>query len=554
MPSTQDVTRQSDRDKKYAESIAKRYESLDTARSLFKTQWEEVATFVKPHRLGFISSQTPGKKNNIQIYDTTAPWASGELSASLHGLMTNPATRWFQMQTRNRLLMQVREVALWLEDVEDAIYDVFASPEANFNSQAHELYSDLSDFGTGIMLVEATPGIGPGVRYSTLYLGQCVIAENSYGRVDTLIRRFNMSVRAIQQKWGDEKLNDTLRKALLENPYKEFTILHEVRPRTDRDIYRLDGINKPWSSCYALQDEPWLLSESGFDDFPYLVPRWTKMAGEIYGRSPAMTALPDIKMVNKMAETIIRAAQKIVDPPLMVPDEGFSLPVRVTPAGLNFFRTGLSDNQMIKALETKGNINMGLDLINAVREQILRTFYQDRLKLAKEKVEMTRFEAEERAQENLRMMSPVTGRLETEFLNDAIGRTYAIKRDAGQLPKPPQILVDNQAELRVEYVSPLARAQKSGEAIAVQQAMNLMAPLIQVDPKVAQNFDGDEIARATPSWYGLSTKFLRSPQKVAQIRQQQAEAAAIETEKVDQAQGAKAAAELGKAGLVGPRK
>jgi hypothetical protein len=81
----------------------------------------------------------------------------------------------------------------------------------------------------------------------------------------------------------------------------------------------------------------------GYDDFPFMVPRFVKDSVSIYGRSPAMTALPDVKMLNKMSETTIRAAQKQVDPPLMAPDDGFMLPIRTTPGSLNFYRAGTRD-------------------------------------------------------------------------------------------------------------------------------------------------------------------------------------------------------------------
>jgi len=538
----------SDRESSSAKAVCARYEIMDSQRAVLKGHCQEIAELVVPSRVGFISQTTPGSKANVsKIYDGTAPWACGELAAALHGLLTNPASRWFQLQTVVRELMDDPDMLLWLEDVEDDTYHVFASPQANFSSQAHELYLDLAGFGTAIMLIEETPGIGPGLRYCTLYLGQCVIAENAMGVVDTLSRKFKMTARVIAQRWKEavSDFPDPVKKALLEEPFKEFTIIHEVRPREDaeRDATSIMPLNKPFSSCYVIEECKYKLSEGGFDEFPYLVPRWTKMAGETYGRSPAMTALADIKMVNKMVETTLRAAQKIVDPPLLVPDDGFMLPVRTTPAGLNFFRTGLADNNMIRALETKGNPQLGLDMINATREQILRAFYQDRLKLQKEKVEMTRFEAEERAQENLRMMSPVTARIEYEFLNLVVERTIRIRAKQGFLRTPPAT-AGNRVSLKTEYVSPLARAQKSGEAFAVQQAINLMAPLAQADPTVLHNFDGDVIARSTPKWFGLPAKVLRSPEKVASIRKQAAAQRAAETEKVDMVQGARAAKDM----------
>jgi hypothetical protein len=101
--------------------------------------------------------------------------------------------------------------------------------------------------------------------------------------------------------------------------------------------------DKPIASVYYHADTRMLLSEGGFDDFPFMVPRFVKDSVSTYGRSPAMNALPDVKMLNKMSEVTIRAAQKQIDPPLMVPDDGFMLPVRTTPGSLNFYRGGAAE-------------------------------------------------------------------------------------------------------------------------------------------------------------------------------------------------------------------
>lgn len=528
-----------------AKSIIQRHGKLKADRAVFEGQWQEVVDYVLPNRLGFTTiNETPGQRRMQKIFDATAPWANEQLAAQLHGMMTNPAQKWFILRTKNRSLMQDIEAALWLEDVQNIIYDVFNSPEANFNSQAHELYLDLGGFGTAVMLVEETPGEGPGVRYRTWFLGECVIAENRYGMVDTLYRKFKMTTRQAYQAWKDD-IGEKMMKLYKTDPDQSVWIIHEVRPRNERDTARSDPKNMPFSSIYVWADESEILSESGFPKFPFLVPRWTKMAGETYGRSPAMSALPDIKMLNEMCKTTLKAAQKIVDPPLMVPDDGFILPLRTVPAGLNFYRMGLGENSMIRPLETKGNVNLGLEMEDRRRESILRAFYQDRFKLQKEKVEMTRAEALIRQQENLRNMSPISGRLEVEFLNEVIQRTFEAKQRQGALPPVPDVLKGQQ--LTVEYLSPISRAQKSSEAEAVERAFAMIAPMGQADPQIFDNFDGDMIARETPTWFGLPHKMMKSKEAVEQIRTGREERRQAEQQKIDEERDAANAAQIAKA-------
>lgn len=528
-----------------AKAEISRYRRMKSDRAVWEGHWQEIVDYVLPNRAGFTNSTAPGSKRMQKVYDATAPWANEQLAAALHGMLTNPAVKWFQLRTKKRDLMEDPEVALWLEQVQDVIYDVFNSPEANFNSQAHELYLDLGGFGTAVMLIEEAPGTAAGVRYRTWFLGECLISENKNGLVDTMYRKFKLTARVAIQTWGLDAVGKKITDIYAKNPDQLVDILHVVKPRTERNPDRLDPVNKAFSSCYYGVEEEILIDEGGFDRFPFLVPRWSKMAGETYGRSPAMTALPDIKMLNEMCKTTIRAAQKIVDPPLMVPDDGFFLPIRTTPAGLNFFRTGIGDNSMIRPLETKGNVPLGLEMEDQRRQAILRAFYQDRLKLQKEKIEMTKTEAIIRDQENLRMMSPTVGRIEIEFLNECIGTTFAYKLKQGAFPEPPQILENE--ELAVEYISPIARAQKSGESEAINRAMAMLAPIGQFDPQIFDNFDGDEVARSSREWFGIPARIMKPRSVVEQIRRTRAERAQAEQEKIDAERTAKASADAAKA-------
>lgn len=536
-----------------AKACQKRYSTLKTERGNFESQWQEVAELMNPNRKGFTTQHSAGQKHQQKIYDSTAPWALQEAASQLHGMLTNPATRWVIVKTKDRRFMENREVLVWLDEVTDVVLDVFGDPDANFNSQSHEVFLDLMAFGNGIMYMQETIGKDPGQTFKALHLAECLIAENKWGLVDTMYRRFQLTLRELDQMWGQTgNFSEKLIKLIKEKPDDKVWVLHEVRPREDRNPFMIDKLNMPFSSLYILekhqgsQFDEMVLDEGGFEFFPYLVPRWSKMNNECYGRGPGMFALPDVKMLNTMVKTTIKAAQKVVDPPLMVPDDGFFLPVNTKPSGLNFFRAGVVNNEMLKALETKGNINLGLDMINEVRQQILRAFFLDKFKLEKEKLEMTRFEAEERVQENLRAMSPMTGRIESEYLNLVVSHTIEIQAKQRRLPPAPQILLDNQAELKLEYTSPLARAQKSGDVVALQGAMNLMTPLAQIRPELLMNFDGDEIVRSMPEMLGLPARFLNSKGKVAAMRQAMQQQEQEEREKIDAAQAAKVQADLNK--------
>lgn len=536
--------------------IKKRVDTLKSARSNFESHWQEVADYIVPRRSGFTRTNSPGSKNMQYIYDGTAPWALEQLANGVDGMLTNPSTIWCKLVTEDQELMNDSDVVSWLDICTRTMLESFSSPESNLYAQLHEVYTDLAAFGTGILQIESTPGEGVGVRFHARYLGECYISENRFGIVDTLYRVFKYTARQIWQKWGkkdgvqveiknenkellESLLGAKVAQALLgEKLDQEFDIVHEVRPRSERDSSKADDKNKPWSSVYVITGQK-VLSESGFDRFPYLVPRWFKMTGETYGRSPSMTALPDVKTLNEMVKTTLMSGQFAVRPTLMVPDDGFLLPIRRTPGSLIFYRSGQSQYDRITPLDNGGDVKLGLDLENARREQIIRAFYLDRLKLQKETIEMTRAEAMIRDQENLRQMSPVVSRIEVEMLNPLIKASFSDFQDQGKFPPPPRALV--KAKLKVIYTSTLARAQRSGDAAAIEAVMSLNAPLAQADQEVMDNFDTDYISRTSVEWFGAPSKTLRPMTKVVERRRIRQEAMKMQMEQQQKLDAAKAA-------------
>ena len=275
-----------------------------------------------PRKADITKKRTQGDKRTELIFDGTAVHAVELLSSSLHGMLTSPSTPWFSMRFRDPALQNDDAANEWLELSMDQMYKAFN--RSNFQQEIHELYYDLVVFGTAAFYVE---GDTDGLRYATRHSAEVTVAEDSNGVVDTVYRKFKMTARAAAQRFGEDALPSQMVKDLKNDPHKEHELMHAVYPRPETRGRR--SRDKAIASIYYHIQSKQLLSESGFDDFPFMVPRFVKDSVSTYGRSPAMNALPDVKMLNKMSETTIRALKQI-DPPLMVPDDGFVLPVRTT--------------------------------------------------------------------------------------------------------------------------------------------------------------------------------------------------------------------------------
>jgi hypothetical protein len=489
--------------------LLSRYERLEGQRQNWETHWQEVADYMQPRKADVTKQRARGDKRMEQVFDSSPIQAVELLAASLHGMLTNPATPWFTLRFKDEEIDNEDEAKLWLESSTDAMYTAFN--RSNFQQEIFELYHDLITFGTAAMFIEEDND--DIIKFSTRHINEVFIAENDKGRIDTIYRKFNISARAAIQKFGDVVSSD-VQSIFKKDPYKEIEILHAVYPRTDFNPNKKDKKNMPFESVYMEFKNGNELSVSGFREFPFVVPRYLKASNEIYGRSPAMTALPDVKMLNEMSKTTIKAAQKQVDPPLLVPDDGFLLPVRTVPGGLNFYRSGTRDR--IEPLNIGANNPLGLNMEEQRRDSIRAVFYVNQL-MMQDGPQMTATEVIQRNEEKMRLLGPVLGRLQSELLKPLIDRVFNILLRNNMLPQAPEFLSGR--DIEIEYVSPLAKAQKSTELQSIMRAVEILGSLQNVAP-VFDYVNFDNLVKHLAEIVGVPQKLLKSQSQVNAEREQ----------------------------------
>jgi hypothetical protein len=489
--------------------LLKRFGKLVTQRQTWESHWQEVADYMMPRKADVTKQRSKGDKRSELIFDSSPLHAVELLSASLHGMLTNPSTPWFSLRFKNVDTGDADEANEWLQDTTEKMYDAFN--RSNFQQEIFELYHDLITFGTASMFIEEDAD--DIIRFSTRHIGEIYISENNKGRIDTVFRKFKISARAAILQFGEKNVSNALRVTAMKDPYEEVTILHVVYPRENYDPKKKDAKNMPFASCYIELDNKHEISQSGFNEFPYVVPRYLKASFEIYGRSPAMTALPDVKMLNEMSKTTIKAAQKQVDPPLLVPDDGFILPVRTVPGGLNFYRAGTRDR--IEPLNIGANNPLGLNMEEQRRNAIRDTFYVNQL-MMQNGPQMTATEVVQRNEEKMRLLGPVLGRLQSELLRPLIDRTFAILLRKKIFRQAPQFLAGQ--DIQIEYVSPLAKAQRSSELQSIMRAIEIFGSLAQISP-VFDHINIDNLVTHLADIVGVPAKVLNSKSEVNAIRQ-----------------------------------
>ena len=258
--------------------LDRRYKTLQSQRSNWERHWQELADFMLPRKADITKHRTQGDKRTELIFDATAIHAVELLASSLHGMLTGPSTPWFSLMYRAADLQRDDAANEWLETCSDQMYKAFN--RSNFQQEIHELYYDLVVFGTGAFYVEASDS--GDLRFSCRHIAEICISEDAQGRVDTVYRKFKMTARALAMRFGEQNMPSVIQRDLKGDPYKEHEIVHAVFPRGESGAKTAK--NKPVASIYYHADTRMLLSEGGFDEFPFMVPRFVKDSVSTYGR------------------------------------------------------------------------------------------------------------------------------------------------------------------------------------------------------------------------------------------------------------------------------
>lgn len=449
-------------------------------RAPFTSLFQELKRLVRPDAGDFNGARAGTiVEQRKDIFDGTAPWALEQLASGLHSHLTSPIEPWFDLTVagipHDELDWDARQ---WLQFVTDEIYAAYSDSFGSFAPSVHECYLDIGAFGTGV-LYQWYDAKFQTVCFRTYPLSDVLIREDAYGRIDTVHRSVLLTVRQVRGEFGalPEKLNK-----LQED--QQVTVVHCVYPRTDRDSSRLTPTSKPWASAYICKDTEETILESGYDFMPYHASRWTKLAGEMYGRSPAMSVLPEIRMVNAMSRSMIVAAQKLVEPALQVPDDSFLLPLRTTPGAVNYRRPG---SDPIEPMPGPQDIAVTAEMIEQRRDTIRRGLFVDWLVRPMKKERQTASEIMDERNQMLGMLGPVVGRLQAELLGPCLRHTYNLLSRHRRLPPAPASLGDSSLDIR--YTSPAAKAQSTTRGQGVMQFVQQLVQLQPVLPEITDVLD-----------------------------------------------------------------
>lgn len=516
------------------------FEALRQARGTWESHWTELRDVMHPVARRFNGTETPGAKNRQQILDGSAESYGYNLSAALAGFLINPATRWMGLRARPYELNDDRANAIWLAHATDVVLSIFEAPESRYYTQMGEVFDDTVFLNTCGLWIADRPGKLPLFQHRPL--SELYISQNAEGVVDTVYRDVEMSARqAVRFFNGNAGEKATKAAAEPRTQEEKFRFLHCVYPRDDAKPDSVLPRELPFASEWYAMETKETLRISGTHEMSMIIGRWRTRDGEAYGRGPAMNALPDVNMLQRVQKATIRGAEKTIDPPLIVGHDGVMTPVATGINNINVVRTDLLLNArrpMIEGLQTGARPDFGETFSEGIRRRISEAFLNHLVHMVRDP-RMTATQVLKIDEETLRVLGPVLGRMQSEIIGPTVARTFGIALRAGMLPPPPEALL--RGSIEVEYVSPIAKAQRLSEASAIASFYEVTGPMRAGDPAIDDNVDADAAYRHVWDRMGAPLQLLRDPKAVETRRKARQEAAREEAESARMAEQAKAA-------------
>ncbi|EML9902875.1 phage tail protein [Morganella morganii] len=511
------------------QQLNKQLSQLKAERLSFEPHWRELSDFTRPRSTRFTASEVNrGDRRNSKIIDPAAVMAARTLSSGMMSGITSPARPWFRLATPDRDLMDYGPVKLWLETVEQRMNEVFN--RSNLYQSLPLMYEDLGTFATGAMAVVADPQRV--IRTVPFPTGSFYIANGADLSVDTAVREFSMTVRQVVTEFGMDTVSDTVKSQWNSGQYGQWVnVVHAVYPNLDRQTGKLEAKHKAYKSVYyeATSTDDKLLRESGYDEFPIMAPRWEVNGEDVYGSScPGMVALGSVKALQLLQRRKAQMIDKITNPPLQAPASIKSQRISTIPGGINYLPMADVNNQIKPLFQIPANGTNGLlEDIQDTRQIIDHAYFVDLFRMM-QTVNTRSMPVEavaEMREEKLLMLGPVLQRLDSELLDKLINRTFSVMAENNLLPVPPDEMQGMQ--LKVEYISVMAQAQKAIGVSSIERFIGFTSGIGQFSPDALDKINVDETIDAYAASIGVPPSVVATNEQVAQIREQRAQQQAM---------------------------
>tara|TARA_R110000787_G_scaffold63679_11_gene144200 strand:- start:300957 stop:302654 length:1698 start_codon:yes stop_codon:yes gene_type:complete len=479
------------------DKLIERYRRAKARRSQWEGHWRECYEYALPQRESVIDPANPGVKKGNRLYDATATDAVDQLAASLLSELTPPWGRWFDFKPgKDAPEDQHAEMAKILERAASVLQGNF--DRSNFAVEMHQCYLDLVTAGTACLMFEEAPaGDQSAFRFTAVPLSEVVFEESLSGRLDVTYRRAELTRTQFQERFPDAVLPDIDDGNAAD---EKISVIEAVQPGSRG--YEYVAVREAADNGGSDAD---VLATGAFRSSPFINFRWVKAPGEIYGRSPVMKALPDIKTANKVVELVLKNASIAVTGIWQADDDGVLNPatIKLEPGTIIPKAVGSAG---LTPLKPANDMDLSSIVLEQMRTRIRHALLSDIIGQP-DRPDMTATEVIQRSLEMARLLGATYGRLQAELLTPIAMRAVSILQRRGETPS---FEIDGRV-VELEYTSPLARERTRREAGMVSEWIRGLTAL---GPEAMALVDPLKAARYTARAFGVPEDILKTDEEL----------------------------------------
>ena len=492
------------------ENVIKRASLASSKKDQWRTIYQECYEYALPQRNlydGFYEGGVPGQKKMSKVFDSTAIHSTQRFANRIQSSLFPPYRAWCALQAGNEIPKERRaEIQQVLDFYRERMFNTLR--QTNFDLSMSEFLLDLA-VGTAVMLIQPGDEDSP-IRFTAVPQYLVSLEEGPHGTVDNVYRKMRLKGDAISLQWSDAKISPVLQEQINKKPTEEVELLEATVYNKDDATY-----------CYHVIHEKTKaeLVYRTMKVSPWIVTRYMKVAGEVYGRGPLITAMPDVKTLNKTLELLLKNAALAVSGVYTAADDGVINPqnIRIEPGAIvPVARNGGPQGPSLQPLAKASDFNVAQIVINDVRMNIKKMLLDDTLPPDNMSARSAT-EVVQRRNELAQNLGAAFGRLITEAMIPIVKRVLFIMDQTGLIDMPLKV---NGGEVKIVPISPLAQAQNMDELNDVMQFAQIVAGM---GPEAMITIKRDEIIDYVAERLGIPARLLTTQDEREQIAQQAAQ-------------------------------
>ncbi len=496
----------------------KKQSAAKSRRSQFEEHWDDLSRVMLSTRQGFTQSIVAGDYRMEDVFDGTPMQAARSLANTVGAMIRPEGQDLVEIRAEDDSLNAQGAVQDWVGNASEKLNSHMRNPLARFRQATGEVDLDLVVMGTGILFA----GIAKSQRhliYQSVHLKDGFPMFDDEGNPHGIYRTKKMFIWQAELMFGADNLSKEVReKIAVDKTDDKIDLLYWVGKRKNQSIENpIFAKDFPVEEIWMETQTKHIISEGGFHEFPFIIPRWDTSSGEEYGRSPGMIALPDSNTLQSMGETILVAGQRLADPPIMAPNDGAFQEVMTFPGGISYYdvetAAAVGGNPFFPMI-SGNNLPVTRDMQTDIRNQVASAFFKNILNLPQGGPQMTATEIIQRKDEFIREVGPVFGRFQTDYNEPTADRSFRMLFRLGAFGEVPELLA--QANIKFVFDLPVDKIKKQVQAAAASQwAMEVMQ-LAQVSPEAKHLVNVDALARFTADAVSLPHEILNTKEEVLQ--------------------------------------